>query len=187
MSNRLQRRKWWTGITVFKTVNCFTIGWTIVEKSWPEHDPKLTRLCDLLQTGSSWWCHFRWKCKQYRGLWLVKFWTCLHLQFSRKSVIYVMRRRRQTHLGPIVGVNEQKYPIGCVSEMKPVNHSFQSCKPFKNWLNRYRKSRPEHAQNEHVYAICCRPDVVCDVISGENVKIIEGYSVLNFEVATVQL
>ena len=39
-------------------------------------------------------------------------------------------------------------------------------------------------QNEHVYAICCRPEVACDVISGGNVKTIEGYAVLNFEVVS---
>ena len=39
-------------------------------------------------------------------------------------------------------------------------------------------------QNEHVYEICCRPEVVGDGISGENVKTIEGYAVLNFEVAS---
>ena len=38
-------------------------------------------------------------------------------------------------------------------------------------------------QNEYVYAIFCRPEVDGDVISGENVKTIEGYVVLNFEVA----
>ena len=39
-------------------------------------------------------------------------------------------------------------------------------------------------QNEDVYAICCRPEVAGDVISGENVRTIEGYAVLNFEVAS---
>ena len=39
-------------------------------------------------------------------------------------------------------------------------------------------------QNEHVYAICCRPEVTGDVISSENVKTIEGYAVFNFEVAS---
>ena len=39
-------------------------------------------------------------------------------------------------------------------------------------------------QNEHVYAIYCRPEVVGDVISSENVKTMEGYAVLNFEVAS---
>ena len=39
-------------------------------------------------------------------------------------------------------------------------------------------------QNEQVYAICCRPDVGDDVISGENVKTLEGYSLMNFEIAS---
>ena len=39
-------------------------------------------------------------------------------------------------------------------------------------------------QNEHVYAICCRPEVAGDVISGENVTTIGGYAVLNFEIAS---
>ena len=42
--------------------------------------------------------------------------------------------------------------------------------------NRY----PNMIQNEQVSAICCR----MDVISGQNVKIIEGYVVTNFEVAS---
>ena len=37
-------------------------------------------------------------------------------------------------------------------------------------------------QNEHLYAIFCRPEVV--VISGENVKINEGYALLDFEAAS---
>ena len=36
-------------------------------------------------------------------------------------------------------------------------------------------------QHEHVYAICCRREVAGDVISGENVKAIEGYALLNVE------
>jgi len=39
-------------------------------------------------------------------------------------------------------------------------------------------------QNEHVYAIYCRPEVDGDVISGENVKTAECYVVLKFEVAS---
>ena len=39
-------------------------------------------------------------------------------------------------------------------------------------------------QNEHVYAIYRRPEVAGDVISGENVKTIEGFTVLNIEVAS---
>ena len=40
------------------------------------------------------------------------------------------------------------------------------------------------SKNEHVYAICFRLEVVGDVISGENVKTIEGYVLLNIEVAS---
>ena len=36
-------------------------------------------------------------------------------------------------------------------------------------------------QNERVYATCCQPEVDGDIISGANVKTIEGYAVLNFE------
>ena len=39
-------------------------------------------------------------------------------------------------------------------------------------------------QNEHIHAIWCRPEVGGDVISGENVKIIYGNAVLNFEFAS---
>ena len=36
----------------------------------------------------------------------------------------------------------------------------------------------------HVYAICCRPEVAGDVVSGESVKTIEAYAELNFEFAS---
>ena len=36
-------------------------------------------------------------------------------------------------------------------------------------------------RNEHVYAICFRPEAVGDVISGENITTVEGYAVFNFE------
>ena len=39
-------------------------------------------------------------------------------------------------------------------------------------------------QNEQVYAICYRTEVAGNVISGESVKTIEGYVVLNFDVAS---
>ena len=32
------------------------------------------------------------------------------------------------------------------------------------------------------FAICCRPEVVCDVMSGGNVETIEGYAILKFDV-----
>ena len=47
-----------------------------------------------------------------------------------------------------------------------------------------RNRDPNTTQNEHVYVICYRPEVADDVISGENVKTIQGYDVLNFEDAS---
>ena len=38
-------------------------------------------------------------------------------------------------------------------------------------------------QNLHVCAICFRPEVVYEVISGRNIKTLEGYLVVNLEVA----
>ena len=53
-------------------------------------------------------------------------------------------------------------------------------------MNRYREIATQTCpNNEHVHAICCRPEVDGDVISSENVKTIEGYAVLNFEVVTI--
>ena len=40
-------------------------------------------------------------------------------------------------------------------------------------------------QNEHVHVICCRPKIAGDIISGRNVKTVEGYVELNFEAAGV--
>ena len=39
-------------------------------------------------------------------------------------------------------------------------------------------------QNKYVYAICCRPEVSCDINSGRNVKCVERYAVLNVEAAS---
>ena len=39
-------------------------------------------------------------------------------------------------------------------------------------------------QNEHLHAICCRPEVASDVISCENAKTVEGYALLYFAVAS---
>ena len=40
-------------------------------------------------------------------------------------------------------------------------------------------------QNKHAYAICCRPEVAGDAISGEDVRIIDGYALLIFEVPSI--
>ena len=38
--------------------------------------------------------------------------------------------------------------------------------------------------NKHVYAICCRLEVAGNIVSGKNVKTVENYAVLHFEVAS---
>ena len=48
-------------------------------------------------------------------------------------------------------------------------------------MNRYLEIA---TKNEHVYAIFCQPEVAGDVISGGNVKTIEGKLAVNFEVAS---
>ena len=65
--------------------------------------------------------------------------------------------------------------------MKHLNQSFQNSQLFEHRLNRYREIA---TQNEHVHAIFCRPGGAVDVISGANIRTIEGYIVINFEVAT---
>ena len=47
-----------------------------------------------------------------------------------------------------------------------------------------KKSDQEMTKNDHVYANCCRPEVAGNVISGRNVKTIENYVLVNFEVAS---
>ena len=47
------------------------IDWTVIEKSQHEHDPKWTRLCDLLPTRSRRWRQFRLKCNYFKSYILV--------------------------------------------------------------------------------------------------------------------
>ena len=68
MSNRLYNGNWRPWIAVSKTVNFFRIVWT--EKTGPEFDAKWTNTFIRFAAG-----HFRWKCKDYRWLYLVKFWN----------------------------------------------------------------------------------------------------------------
>ena len=58
----------------------------------------------------------------------------------------------------------------------------QTCWELVERLSRNR--HPNVTKNEQVYAICCRPEVAGDVISRENMKTLESYAALNFEVAS---
>ena len=52
LSNDLHNSEWRTLTIIYTTANRLEIGWVVIEKSRPERDPKLTRLCDLLPTRS---------------------------------------------------------------------------------------------------------------------------------------
>ena len=68
--------------------------------------------------------------------------------------------------------------------MKPLNHGFQRCKTLSELVEPVsRNGDPNVTQNLHVCTICCRPEADYNVVSGRNIKIIEGYLVVNFEVA----
>ena len=69
-----------------------------------------------------------------------------------------------------------------------MNDGFQNCKYFQNRLvEALSRSRdPNMTQNEHVCAICCQPEVAGDGVSGENVKTIDRYALLDFEAAIVR-
>ena len=62
--------------------------------------------------------------------------------------------------------------------MKPLNHSFQNRLPLS------RNRDPNLSQNEHVHAICCRPEAYGDVISGKNVKTTLKFEDAVFEVVS---
>ena len=87
--------------------------------------------------------------------------------------ICVTRGRRVAKLSPIFWVNEQKCLIGYTG----VNVDLESVS---------RNRQPNTTQNEDVYAIRCRPEAADDIISGENVKTIQGYAVLNFEISRIR-
>ena len=70
------------------------------------------------------------------------------------------------------------------SQSKALESQFPKLKTFSESAEPLSRNRdPNRIQNLHVCTICCRPEVVYDVISGRPVKTIEGYHVVNFEVA----
>ena len=69
--------------------------------------------------------------------------------------------------------------------MTHLNHSFQYGKLFSKSIEPLsRHGDANVTQNEHVYAMCCRPEVAGDIISGTNINTTESYAVLNFEAAS---
>ena len=83
---------------------------------------------------------------------------------------------------PFFGVKEQK----CLTDYIGGNEALESQFPKLNTFSESveplsRHGDPNLTQNEHIYAICCRPEIAGDNIYGANFKIIEGYAVLNLE------
>ena len=70
-------------------------------------------------------------------------------------------------------------------ENDTLESTFPKLQTFSNLVEPLLRNCDQNlAQIGHAYAIYCRPKVARDVISGRNVKTIEGYEVLNFENAS---
>ena len=88
--------------------------------------------------------------------------------------------------GTIFGVKGQTCLIGDTREHEALELQFpKTVNIFRNGRTFSRNRDPSMTNHEHVYAICCRSEVAGYVISGENVKTVEGYAVLYFEVASL--
>ena len=66
--------------------------------------------------------------------------------------------------------------------MKPSNHSFQNCKPLQNRLNHYREIVIRTWPKSYTFVRFASER--SSFMFGRNVKTIEGYLVVNFEVAS---
>ena len=108
----------------FQNCNLFRIGWTIIEKSRPEHDPKFTRLYDLLATGSSLWLHFQSKCKEYRGLPCGKFEVASSDSFRDIKKIISWRRRRTS----TIGLSENAFAFRLKTRSAPIGWARRNAK-----------------------------------------------------------
>ena len=82
-----------------------------------------------------------------------------------------MRSQQQVHLSPI---SKEK--------MRHLNYPYQSRIFFvKSDESLSRNGDLNMTQTEHVYAICCRLEVEYNVVSDQNIKTIQGYTVVHFE------
>ena len=99
---------------------------------------------------------------------------------------YVTRRRRQVHLSlHFGGKGAKKCPTAYTRGNEACESQFRKLYTFSESVESSSINRdPNMTKNEHVYAICCQPEVAGDVISGGNVKTIKGYALLNFEAAS---
>ena len=68
-----------------------------IEKSQSELNPKWTRLCDCCRPRSWRWRHFRWKCKDYRGLYALLNFEAVIISFGENK----NQPFAQTTVGPL--------------------------------------------------------------------------------------
>ena len=68
--------------------------------------------------------------------------------------------------------------------MTPLNQPFKNLTFSKSVEPLSRHQDLDMTQNEHVYAMCCPPEVAGDFIYGRNIKTAESYVVANFEIAS---
>ena len=102
-----------------------------------------------------------------------------------RPAVCVTRGRRQGHLSPIFWVKEQKRLIGCRRNNEALESQFPKLQTFSESAEPLSRNHdPNMTQSLHVYTICFQPQVVYDVISGRNVKTIDGYPVVIFELAS---
>ena len=77
-----------------------------------------------------------------------------------------MRRRRQIHLSPIAGAKERKCLMDYSTGNEALERAFPKLKTFSKSFEPLSRNRdPNTTQIEHVYAICCGPEVADTVIS----------------------
>ena len=77
----------------------------------------------------------------------------------------------------LFAVKEEKFQIVFSSGNEALESQFPTLQTFWESVESLSRNRdPNLIQNEHVYAVCCRPDVAGDVISGENIQTIECYA-----------
>ena len=108
----------------------------------------------------------------------------LWVKICQKINYWRVNRAQGFH--PNFGVKEQKCPTAYTIRNEALEPQFRKLSTFSESVELLSRNRdPNMAQNEHVYATCCRPEISGDVISCENVKTIEGYVLLNFGTACI--
>ena len=109
MSNRLRKRKWSPGITISKSVNIFRIGWAVIEKSLPEHDPNervYAKPCRPEVTSD---VISGEHVKTFEGYAVLKFEVASFSSFRDTKIISWRRRRRRRQRTSKIALSENVF------------------------------------------------------------------------------